>query len=59
MFLIRSTTQEAHTVTGDGWVKLGGSSTAEAIVTATQTGDGRIDGTLDLEINRQGVSRLK
>lgn len=50
------TSQEAHSVTGDGWIKLDGSSTEEAIVTVMQTDDGRVDGTVDLEINRQGVS---
>ena len=46
----------AHSVTGDGWVNLGGTSTAEATVVLSQTNDGRVDGTFELEINRQGES---
>lgn len=44
----------AHSVTGDGWVQLDATFTAQAFVTVNQTSDGGADGMLELEINRQG-----
>jgi hypothetical protein len=46
----------AHSVTGDGWVTVDGTSTAQATVMVSQTNDGRVDGMFELEINRNGES---
>jgi hypothetical protein len=38
----------AHSVTGDGWVTVDGTSTAQATVMVSQTNDGRVDGMFEL-----------
>ncbi|MGA9364318.1 MAG: hypothetical protein WBW16_08120 [Bacteroidota bacterium] len=51
-------TNAGHSINGMGGVTLDGSSTAEAVVSANQTPEGDVEGILELNIDRRGISGL-